>query len=58
MLEELKEWLEEELDSVEENLQFDVDSGAGALNSAYWTGRRNSLINTLNFIELKEALDA
>lgn len=58
MLEELKDWLEEELDSVDENAQFDVDSGAGALTSAYWSGRRNSLINTLNYIELKEALNA
>lgn len=54
MLEELKDWLEEELASVEENAQFDVDSGAGEFSSAYWTGRRNSLINTLNYIELKE----
>lgn len=58
MLEELKEWLEEELASVDENTLIDVDSGAGALTSAYWSGRRNSLINTLNYIELKEALDA
>lgn len=58
MLEELKVWLEEELASVEENLQIDLDTGAGALTSAYWSGRRNSLINIKYFIELKEALDA
>lgn len=58
MLEELKEWLEEELASVDDNTLIDVDSGAGVLSTAYWSGRRNSLINTLNFIELKEALDA
>lgn len=58
MLEELKEWLEEELASVEDNTQFDVDAGSGALTMAYWSGRRNSLINVISYIELKEALDA
>lgn len=58
MLEELKEWLEEELASVDDNTLIDVDSGADVLSTAYWSGRRNSLINTLNYIELKEALDA
>ena len=58
MLEELKVWLEEELASVDDNTLIDVDSGADVLSTAYWSGRRNSLINTLNFIELKEALDA
>lgn len=56
MLEELKEWLEEELASVEEYAQGNIDSAAGALNSAYWSGRRNSLINIKYFIELKETL--
>lgn len=54
MLEELKNWIEKELDSVEENAQIDEDFGAGEPTSAYWTGRRNSLINIKYFIELKE----
>lgn len=58
MHEELKDWLYKELASVEEYTQFDVDSGAGSLTMAYWSGRRNSLINVITYIELKEALDA
>lgn len=53
MLEELKDWLEEELDRVEKNAQIDEDFGAGELTSAYWTGQRNSLLNIKYFIELK-----
>lgn len=58
MLEELKEWLADELASVEDNKRFGVDSGAGVITMAYWTGRRHSLINIINYIELKETLDA
>ena len=58
MLEELKEWLADELASVEDNERFDVDSGAGAITMAYWSGRRNSLINTMTYIEMQETLDA
>lgn len=58
MIEELKNWIEKELDSVEVNAQIDEDFGAGERSSAYWTGRRNSLINMKYFIEAKEQRNA
>ena len=54
MLEELKEWLADELANVQDGERFDVDSGAGPITMAYWSGRRNSIINTINYLEMQE----